>query len=96
MSPNTVSYRDKHSLRYYISQAGGFSQAAKRNRTYIVYMNGQIARGRLDSTDAIEPGCEIIVPMKEQRGDSLQSILSLATTSASLATMIATIANIVK
>ena len=96
MSPNTVSYSDKQTMRYYISQAGGFSQSAKRGRTYIVYMNGQIARGRLDSTEVIEPGCEIIVPTKERSGNSLQSILSLATTSASLATMIATIANIIK
>ena len=96
MSPNTVSYSDKQTMRYYISQAGGFSQSAKRGRTYIVYMNGQIARGRLDSAEVIEPGCEIIVPTKERSGNSLQSILSLATTSASLATMVATIANIIK
>ena len=65
-------------------------------KTYVIYMNGQIKRGRLNSTSLIEPGCEIVVPMKEKNAAALQNILSIATTSASLATMIASIANILK
>ena len=96
MYPNTVSFADNKTMKYYIEQAGGFSQQAKRKKTYVIYMNGQIKRGRLNSTSLIEPGCEIVVPMKEKNAAALQNILSIATTSASLATMIASIANIIK
>ena len=96
MYPNTVSFAEGKTLKYYIEQAGGFTQQAKKKKTYVIYMNGQIKRGKLGSTTVIEPGCEIIVPVKEKNKAALQNILSIATTSASLATMIASIANILK
>ena len=96
MSPNTVSYTGNKRVKFYIEQAGGFSQNARKKSCYIVYMNGQIRRGRLNRSDVVEPGCQIIVPAKERNSDALQSVLSVATTSASLATMIATIGNILK
>ena len=96
MYPNTVSFAEGKTLKYYIEQAGGFTQQAKKKKTYVIYMNGQIKRGKLGSTSVIEPGCEIIVPVKEKNKAALQNILSIATTSASLATMIASIANILK
>ena len=96
MYPNTVSFSEGKTLKYYIEQAGGFTQNAKKRKTYVVYMNGQIKRGKLNSSSVIEPGCEIIVPVKEKNKAALQNILSIATTSASLATMIASIANIIK
>jgi hypothetical protein len=58
-------------------------------------MNGQVQRVRARHGD-IKPGCEIVVPIKEKSTWSLQNTLSIATTTASLATMIATIANILK
>ena len=96
MYPNTVSFAEGKPMKYYIEQAGGFAQQAKKRKTYIVYMNGQVKRGKLNSVALIEPGCEIIVPMREKNAAALQNILSIATTSASLATMIASIANIIK
>lgn len=96
MYPNTVSYEKGKSLSYYIEQAGDYSQKAKKKRAYIVYMNGQVKKASKYKSDLIEPGCEIIVPTKEKNEFKLQNILSIATTSASLATMIASIANILK
>ena len=96
MYPNTVSYANNKSLSYYIEQAGGYGNRAKKSKAYIVYMNGQVKKARSHSSSIIEPGCEIIVPSKEKNPHSLQNILSIATTSASLATMIASIANILK
>ena len=96
MSPNTVSYTAGKRVKYYIGQAGGFAQHARKKSSYIVYMNGQIRRVKSNSRDIVEPGCHIVVPTKERSTDALQSILSVATTSASLATMIATIGNILK
>ena len=96
MYPNTVSYANNKSLSYYIEQAGGYGTLAKKSKAYIVYMNGQVKKARSHSSSIIEPGCEIIVPSKEKNPHNLQNILSIATTSASLATMIASIANILK
>lgn len=96
MYPNTVSYSSNKSLSYYIEQAGGYGVRAKKNKAYIIYMNGQVKKAKKFSNDVIQPGCEIIVPSKEKNQFKLQNILSIATTSASLATMVASIANILK
>jgi len=55
-----------------------------------------VKRAKKGSRELIQPGCEVIVPVKEKSNWSLQNTLSIATTSASLATMIASIANILK
>lgn len=96
MHPNTVSYVDKKPVKYYIEQAGGFGNRAKKRRAYVVCMNGQVKRARRNSTHAVEPGCELIIPMKEQSNWNVQQTMSVATASASLATMVASIANILK
>ena len=96
MYPNTVSFVKGKTLSYYIEQAGDYSESAKKKRAYIVYMNGQVKKASKYDRGLIEPGCEIIVPTKEKKEFKLQNILSIATTSASLATMIASIANILK
>lgn len=96
MYPNTVSFEDGKTLKYYIEQAGGYGFRAKKSKAYVVYMNGQVKRAKQGSRELIQPGCEVIVPVKEKSNWSLQNTLSIATTSASLATMIASIANILK
>ena len=75
---------------------GGFGNRAKKRRAYVVCMNGQVKRARRNSTHAVEPGCELIIPMKEQSNWNIQQTMSVATASASLATMVASIANILK
>ena len=94
--PNTVTYNAKMTVEDYVTQAGGYGFGAKKNRAYVVYMNGTVARARRNSREVVEPGCEIIVPEKRKKEGNLQSILSVASTSASLATMFATIYNIIK
>lgn len=94
MYPNTVSYVKGKTLKYYIEQAGDYGQTAKKSKAYIVCMNGQVKKANKNDKDLIEPGCEIIVPTKQESSFKLQNMLSIATTSASLATMIASIANI--
>jgi len=96
MYPNTVSYVKGKGLKYYIEQAGDYGDNAKKKRAYIVYMNGQVKKASKYNSNLIEPGCEIIVPTKQKKNFQLQNMLSIATTSASLATMIASIANILK
>ncbi len=94
--PNTVTYNPKMTVQDYIDQAGGYGFQAKRNRAYVVYMNGTVAKARKNSRAVIEPGCEIIVPEKKKREGALQNVMNIATTSASLATMFGTLYNIIK
>lgn len=93
-APNTVAFADGEKYKYYIRQAGGFGDKAKKRHAYIVYRNGTIA---LAKKGKVEPGCEIVVPTKAPRDASaLQQWLSIGTTAASLTTMFATIYNILK
>lgn len=97
MYPNTVTYKEGENLKYYINQAGGFGNNAKKRKAFVVYMNGTVSRLRTGNSKAIEPGCEIIVPSKEKRNKmSPAEILSIGTSTASLATMIATLVNLFK
>ena len=96
MYPNTVAFEKNKRLSHYIEQAGGYGQRAKKSKVYVVYMNGQVKKANKLSASLIQPGCEIIVPTKQKSNFQLQNILSIATTSASLATMIASIANLTK
>jgi protein involved in polysaccharide export with SLBB domain len=97
MYPNTVLYKKGENLRYYINQAGGFGNDAKKRKAYVVYMNGTVSRLRSGNTTAIEPGCEIIVPSKDpKKRMSPGEIIGLGTSTASLATMIATMINLFK
>lgn len=93
--PNTVLYRKGEKAKYYINQAGGFGSNAKKSHTYIVHMNGTV--NQMGKGDKPTPGCEIIVPTKPQRdATKLTQYLAIGTSTASIATMIATIANLIK
>ena len=95
MYPNTVAYEKGKRPSWYIDQAGGFGNRAKKGSTYIIYMNGTVAR--VGHNAKIRPGCEIVVPTKpESNGKGLAQWLSIGTSVAGIATMIATIANLIK
>lgn len=95
MYPNTVSFKKGESTSYYINQAGGYGSNAKKKSTYIIYMNGNVAKA--DRKHKPTPGCEIVVPSRI-RGNklSMTEILSIGTGTASIATMLATFANLIK
>ena len=93
-STNTVAYKEKKDYKYYIDQAGGFGDRAKKKKVFIVYQNGTIAKA---SKAKIEPGCEVIVPSKGPKNElSVAQWISIGTGIASLGTMFATIANLIK
>ena len=94
MYPNTVGYVEGKSVAYYIDQAGGFASDAKKSNTYILYMNGMLAK--VGHNTKVRPGCEIIVPTKIQSRMSLAETLSVGSSAASIAAVIATIANLLK
>jgi len=96
--PITVRYDDKYGFRDYVSQAGGFSDEAKKSKSYVVYANGSV-----DKTDKflfwnvyprVERGSEIIVPEKpERRKMSPGEIIAISSSLASIALVISQIAN---
>ena len=93
--PNTVLYKKGEKAKYYVDQAGGFGSNAKKSHTYIVHLNGTV--NQMGKGDRPTPGCEIIVPTKPARdATKLTQYLAIGTSTASIATMIATIANLIK
>lgn len=95
MYPNTVAYEKGRRPAWYINQAGGFGNRSKKSNTYIIYMNGTVAR--VGHNAKILPGCEIVVPTKPERsGRALAQWLAIGTPVAGVATLIAAIANLIK
>lgn len=92
--PNTVNYTSGKKFRHYLSQAGGFSNNANKKGAYIIYQNGNAAK--VADGAKPEPGCEIIVPYKSKKVQNVQQWISIGTGVASLVTIIATLANILK
>lgn len=84
--PNTVTYKKRMTVDGYIRQAGGYSRLAMKNKPFVIYMNGKVASGRWAK---VEPGSEIIVPERPEREPlSLQAIMSLSSSAATLALLI--------
>lgn len=95
MMPNTVSYAKGKSVKYYLIQAGGYSANAKKSQKFIIYMNGQVAEVKGSGKKQIEAGCEIVVPNKTKKFN-FATVVSNATSFASLATMLASLATMMK
>ena len=91
--PNTVAFEEGKGYKYFIEQAGGFGDRAKKRHTYIVYQNGTMA---IAKKGKVEPGCEIVVPSKSPNNNKLTQWLGIGTSMASLATMFVSIANLIK
>lgn len=90
MYPNTVAYMGDKSVKWYIRQAGGYGERAKKKKTYIVYPNGTMAQ--INHGAKITPGCEIIVPTKHKKETvTAAQWIAMGSSIASMGTMIATI-----
>ena len=95
--PVTVTFREGKKIDYYIKHAGGYADRAKKNSVYAIYMNGGVKKiSKLSSKD-IQPGMEIVVPTKNlKKKMSTAEIVTIGSASASIATMIVTIVNLLK
>ena len=97
MYPNTVVYKKNAKLNYYIEQGGGFASRAKKRRVFIVYMNGTVQKSKTFSKAKAAPGCEIIVPVKPPRkGVGLAEIMSIASSTTTMAALVTSIINSTK
>lgn len=96
MSSVSLNYKKGKSLSYYIKNAGGYSNKASKSKVYAIYMNGAVKKLGRSGKD-IEPGCEIVVPSKQNRNKlTTAERMSIGTSTASIAAMIATLINALK
>ena len=87
MFPNTVAFEEGKDYKYFVNQAGGFGNRAKKSKTYVIYMNGTISQ--VGHGTKIEPGCEIVVPTKSKKEPFNWGVLAtLGSSMASLATLV--------
>lgn len=93
-NPNTVAFEENKGYKYYVEQAGGFADRAKKRHAYIIYMNGTMAKAK---NGKIEPGCEVIVPSKAPRNENaLAQWMGIGSTMASLAALVASVVRLTK
>ncbi len=89
MRPNTVVYKKGMKFCDYIENAGGFGFRAKKRKAFVIYANGKVAVRKIGRNPKIEPGCEIIVPMKNKdRMLSFPEVLSMGSSLTSMLGMI--------
>lgn len=89
-SESVVPYDKGNSISSYIDLAGGYSRNAARSRKYVVYMSGKTKKLRMSSH--IQPGCEIVVPVrKERRSMSTGEVVGVTSSVVSLASVITTL-----
>lgn len=97
MHPTSMNYKKGESLNYYIKHAGGYGDNARKSRVYAVYMNGSVELIKHTSGKAVQPGCTIVVPSKKSKNKmTTAEYAAMGTSAASIATMMVTIANILK
>lgn len=92
--PNTVTYVKGKSPKWYINNAGGYSESAKKKKAFIVYQNGMM--DVLAKNPEVEPGSEIVVPSKKKKHINTAVIGTVGAVLSPLATMIALIAYLSK
>lgn len=91
--PTTARYDLTNRFGSYISKSGGFTDNARKSRSYVIYANGDVKRTNkfllFNVYPKIEPGAEIIVPAKPDRqGLSAQAWIGIASSLATLALIV--------
>jgi protein involved in polysaccharide export with SLBB domain len=98
LMPTTARYVRNNNLRKYISQAGGFTEEARKSKAYVIYANGDARRTHsllmFNFYPQIEPGAEIVVPKKPQRERlSTAAWLGIASSLATLGILVQSLIN---
>ena len=92
--PNSVTYRVGKKMKYYVNAAGGYDNRARKNRAFVIYMNGMVASG---TSAEIRPGCIIIVPSKAYSEPIKWSeVVGLVSSTASTAAVVISVLNLTK
>ncbi|MFN3759463.1 MAG: SLBB domain-containing protein [Algoriphagus aquaeductus] len=98
LMPTTARYAKNRGVRSYISRAGGFTENARKSKTYVIYANGDARRTHSALVwkfyPKLEPGAEIVVPVKPERQRLTPAAwLGLASSLATIGILVQTIAN---
>lgn len=98
--PTYVSYGKGQSLRYYISNAGGFSERAQKDKTFVLYANGSAKSTSnflgFRTYPPIKPGSHIVVPEKPTILKDKISTAELASIMSSIATVAVLVISVFK
>ena len=85
------------SVKDCLAQAGGYNDTA-RKRPIVVYMNGKVGVTKkvfifFKKYPKIEPGCEVLIPAKRYRNNSmlLPQIMGASSTAMSMAAVLSSI-----
>lgn len=100
--PNSVTYTRGMSVRQCLAQAGGYTDIS-RKYPIVIYMNGKVATTKrtwifFKKYPKVEPGAEILVPMKKQndRKMSIAEVLSIGSSATSMAAMVTSVVNMIQ
>jgi protein involved in polysaccharide export with SLBB domain len=94
LSPALVHFKSKKNLKSYINSSGGFSENAKKSKTFVIYSNGDIKAVRrflfFKFYPKLEPGAVIFVPSKLEKKSKLstQEILGITSGLGTIAVLI--------
>lgn len=96
LAPSIIRYDKSYSLTDFVNNSGGFTDNAKKRRTYVIYANGDIRSTKsflfFKFYPNVEPGALIVVPQKPEQKDrmSLQEILGITTALSTIGVLINT------
>lgn len=83
--PTSTTYQKGKGTRHYIHAAGGYSPAAWKGHAYVVRPNGIVTT--LGYGAKVEPGSEVIVPVKPVKKDNSQLAQTLMSAGSTIATI---------
>ena len=97
-TPLNLPYEQSMSFREYVLKAGGFSQYAKKGRSFVQYPNGERQGVRrflwFKTYPKIQPGSTIVIARKPERAPTnLQSVIAIASSVATLALVVNSLNN---
>lgn len=93
LMPSLIRFEKTKSLKDYVNNSGGFSEEAKKKKTYVVYANGDVKSTKsffwIKNYPSVEPGAIILVPKREPKNKAtLGEFVGLSSAILSLALLI--------
>ena len=90
--PNSVTFKEDRNLKYYVKSAGGFDNRARKNRAFVIYMNGMVDSGM---SAKVRPGSIVIIPSKTEREPvNWAQIVQMLSSTASMAAVVVSTINL--